>query len=208
MFHRLSFVLLLSVQYHLFNAKLRRHELAVLEMYETSSNQTQLSNIWMFSMCARLTPPLLSFHFQPCTHTHTHTHTRTHTHTHTHTHTRTHTRTHAHMHTHTHTCAHARTHAHTHAHTRTHTHAHPCTHMHTHTHTHTHTCAHARTHAHSSVWSSLVPPPSPEVTGQAYTFPTSLSTLTTTHTLRGITHKSILCKSFALATKNLKSCML
>jgi len=46
-----------------------------------------------------------------------------------------------------------------------------------------------RTH---SVWSSLVPPPSPEVTGQAYTFPTSLSTLTTTHTLRGITHKSIL----------------
>ena len=72
------------IMYHLFNAKLRRHELAVLEMYETSSNQTH------------------------------------------------------------------------------------------------------------SVWSSLVPPPSPEVTGQAYTFPTSLSTLTTTHTLRGITHKSIL----------------
>jgi len=55
---------------------------------------------------------------------------------------------------------------------------------------------------HSSVWSSLVPPPSPEVTGQAYTFPTSLSTLTTTHTLRGITHKSILCESISCYSNN------
>lgn len=44
----------------------------------------------------------------------------------------------------------------------------------------------------SSVWSSLYPPIIPDVTSQAYAFPTTLHTITTTQTLKGITLKSIL----------------
>lgn len=43
-----------------------------------------------------------------------------------------------------------------------------------------------------SLWSSLTPPPPPEVTSQAYTFGSALSALTATQTMRGITHKAIL----------------
>ena len=51
----------------------------------------------------------------------------------------------------------------------------------------------------SSVWSSLYPPIIPDVTSQAYAFPTTLHTITTTQTLKGITHKSILCMSLSLS---------
>ena len=44
----------------------------------------------------------------------------------------------------------------------------------------------------STVWSSLSPSSTPQVLSQAYVVPTSLTTLTSTHTLRGITHKSLL----------------
>jgi hypothetical protein len=46
-------------------------------------------------------------------------------------------------------------------------------------------------HTHT-VWSSLSPPSPPEVTSQAYTFPSSLATMTTTQTKKGLTYKNII----------------
>ena len=54
-------------------------------------------------------------------------------------------------------------------------------------------CFSASLSSYSSVWSSLYPPIIPDVTSQAYAFPSTLHTITTTQTLKGITHKSILC---------------
>ncbi|XP_064384887.1 ER membrane protein complex subunit 1-like isoform X1 [Halichondria panicea] len=48
-----------------------------------------------------------------------------------------------------------------------------------------------------TVWSSLAPPPTPAVMSQAYTLPTTITTLTTTQTLRGITYKGVI---FGLAS--------
>ena len=44
----------------------------------------------------------------------------------------------------------------------------------------------------SDAWSSLTPPPQPEVLTQAYAFPTSIVTMATTQTKRGITTKTLL----------------
>lgn len=44
-----------------------------------------------------------------------------------------------------------------------------------------------------SVWSSLAPPTLPDITSQSYIFPTSIVTMTTTATFKGITPRSLLC---------------